>query len=67
MPDQTQRDAERSVEELRKRFTPLLARLTPEVEPAVVFSCAPMKLTFDTEPEASAPPNPSGFSLEPDK
>ncbi|HZQ53080.1 MAG TPA: hypothetical protein VFB14_12835 [Bryobacteraceae bacterium] len=41
MPEQhkTQQEAERTVEELRKRFAPLIQRLSPEVEPAVVFSC----------------------------
>jgi hypothetical protein len=38
MPEQSQREAERTVEELRKSFAPLVTQLTPEVEPAVVFT-----------------------------
>ena len=43
MPEEhsAQREAERNVEELRKRFAPLIQRLSPDVEPAVVFSCDP--------------------------
>jgi hypothetical protein len=32
------------VEELRAQFAPLTERLTPAVEPAVVFSCLPAPL-----------------------
>lgn len=66
MPDQIEQ-ARRTVEELRKRFTPLLARLTPEVEPALVFSCAPVHLTLETEPGASATSVRRHFAPEPDK
>jgi hypothetical protein len=43
MPEEhkTQQKAEPAVEELRKRFAPLIQRLSPETEPAVVFSCGP--------------------------
>jgi hypothetical protein len=32
------------VDKLRAQFAPLTERLTPEVEPAVVFSCLPTPL-----------------------
>jgi hypothetical protein len=47
MPEEhnMQHEAEQAVEELRKRFAPLVERLSPEIEPAVVFSCAPAPAT----------------------
>jgi hypothetical protein len=47
MPEEhkTQPEAERTVDELRQRFAPLVRRLSPDVEPAVVFSCTAVAST----------------------